>query len=33
MYDAMRAAALENREELREGLLFSVASFYVGDET
>ena len=32
MYDAMRAAALQNRDKLREGLLFKVPSFYMGGQ-
>ena len=32
MYDEMRAAALQNRDQLREGLLFKVPSFYMGGQ-
>ena len=32
MYDEMRAAALQNRDKLREGLLFKVPSFYMGGQ-
>ena len=30
MYEQVRSAALQNRERLREGLLFRVPSFYAG---
>ena len=33
MADAMRAAAIQNRDKLREGLLFKVPSFYMGGQT
>ena len=32
MYDELRAAALDNREQAREGLLFRVPSFYMAGE-
>ena len=32
MADAMRAAAFQNRDRLREGLLFKVPSFYMGGQ-
>ena len=32
MADAMRAAALQNRDRLREGLLFKIPSFYMGGQ-
>ena len=32
MADAMRAAAIQNRDQLREGLLFKVPSFYMGGQ-
>ena len=32
MADAMRAAALQNRDQLREGLLFKIPSFYMGGQ-
>ena len=33
MYDQLRTGALENREQAREGLLFRVPSFYMGDQS
>ena len=32
MYEQMRAAAIQNRDRLREGLLFKVPSFYMGGQ-
>ena len=32
MADAMRAAAFQNRDRLREGLLFKIPSFYMGGQ-
>ncbi len=32
MYDEMRTAAFQNRDRLREGLLFKVPSFYMGGQ-
>ncbi|MDE0395559.1 MAG: hypothetical protein OYK82_12365 [Gammaproteobacteria bacterium] len=33
MYEALRAAALDNREQARAGLLFQVPSFYMGGQS
>ena len=32
MYEQMRTAAMQNRDQLREGLLFKVPSFYMGGQ-
>ena len=32
MADAMRTAAFQNRDRLREGLLFKIPSFYMGGQ-